>query len=149
MAGVDRKWLTLTVVCVAVFMLLLDITIVNVALPDIGRSLHANFTDIQWVIDAYSLTLAAFAFTWLSLGLGLVARSVETASNLPMFLILLPFFGSGFVPTESMPRVSAPTLQPVGLTLMLSYMTWSLCQSPQSLKRERRNYPNLRLRVKL
>jgi EmrB/QacA subfamily drug resistance transporter len=68
MEHVDRKWLTLIVVCVAVFMLLLDITIVNVALPDIGRSLHADFADIQWVIDAYSLTLAAFLLTAGSLG---------------------------------------------------------------------------------
>src|SRR3954465_14786385 len=68
MAIVARKWLTLIVVCVAVFMLLLDITIVNVALPDIGRSLHADFAAIQWVIDAYSLTLAAFLLTAGSLG---------------------------------------------------------------------------------
>ena len=47
--------------------------------------------------------LLAFALTWLSVALGLVAKSVETASNLPMFLILLPFFGSGFVPADSMP----------------------------------------------
>jgi EmrB/QacA subfamily drug resistance transporter len=44
-------------------MLLLDITVVNVALPDIQRSLHASFSDLQWVIDAYSLTLAAFMLT--------------------------------------------------------------------------------------
>ena len=44
-------------------MLLLDITVVNVALPDIQRSLHASFSDIQWVVDAYSLTLAAFLLT--------------------------------------------------------------------------------------
>jgi EmrB/QacA subfamily drug resistance transporter len=44
-------------------MLLLDITVVNVALPDIQRSLHASFSDLQWVVDAYSLTLAAFLLT--------------------------------------------------------------------------------------
>ena len=49
------------------------------------------------------LTLTAFALTWLSVALGLVHESVETASNLPMFLIFLPFLGSGFVPVESMP----------------------------------------------
>src|SRR5262249_30682342 len=54
----ERKWWTLIAVCVAIFMLLLDITIVNVALPDIARSLHASFTDLQWVVDAYALTLA-------------------------------------------------------------------------------------------
>src|SRR6202166_3888663 len=44
-------------------MLLLDITVVNVALPDIQHSLHSTFSDLQWVIDAYSLTLAAFLLT--------------------------------------------------------------------------------------
>ena len=44
-------------------MLLLDITIVNVALPDIERALHSSFADLQWVIDAYALTLAALLLT--------------------------------------------------------------------------------------
>jgi len=63
MPVLDRKWWTLIAVCVATFMLLLDITVVNVALPDIQRSLHSTFSDIQWVVDAYSLTLAAFLLT--------------------------------------------------------------------------------------
>jgi EmrB/QacA subfamily drug resistance transporter len=63
MAAVESKWWTLIAVCTAVFMLLLDITVVNVALPDIQRSLHSTFSDLQWVIDAYSLTLAAFLLT--------------------------------------------------------------------------------------
>ena len=50
-------------VCVATFMLLLDITVVNVALPDIQRDLDASFTDLQWVIDAYALSLAALLLT--------------------------------------------------------------------------------------
>ena len=44
-------------------MLLLDITVVNVALPDIQRSLHSSFSDLQWVVNAYALTLAAFLLT--------------------------------------------------------------------------------------
>ncbi|MBV9871927.1 MAG: MFS transporter [Frankiaceae bacterium] len=59
----DRKWWTLITVCVATFMLLLDITVVNVALPSIQESLDASFSDLQWVVDAYSLTLAAFLLT--------------------------------------------------------------------------------------
>jgi len=59
----DKKWWTLIAVCTGTFMLLLDITVVNVALPDIQHSLHASFSDLQWVIDAYSLTLAAFLLT--------------------------------------------------------------------------------------
>jgi EmrB/QacA subfamily drug resistance transporter len=60
---VERKWWTLIAVSVAIFMLLLDITVVNVALPDIQRSLHSSFSDLQWVVNAYSLTLAAFLLT--------------------------------------------------------------------------------------
>jgi EmrB/QacA subfamily drug resistance transporter len=60
----DRKWWTLAAVCVATFMLLIDITIVNVALPDIREALNSSFSDLQWVIDAYALTLAAFLLTW-------------------------------------------------------------------------------------
>src|SRR5918999_945478 len=54
-----RKWWTLGVVSVATFMLLLDITVVNTALPAIEDDLDASFTDLQWVIDAYTLSLAA------------------------------------------------------------------------------------------
>src|SRR6478736_4127461 len=57
------KWWTLVAVCTGVFMLLLDITIVNVALPDIQRDLDASLSDLQWVIDAYALTLAALLLT--------------------------------------------------------------------------------------
>jgi EmrB/QacA subfamily drug resistance transporter len=57
------KWWTLIGVCTGVFMLLLDITIVNVALPDIQHDLTASLSDLQWVIDAYALTLAALLLT--------------------------------------------------------------------------------------
>ena len=59
----DRKWWTLIAVCVGTFMLLLDVTIVNVALPSIQRSLSASFSDLQWVVDAYALMLAALLLT--------------------------------------------------------------------------------------
>src|SRR5437588_6593666 len=59
----ERKWWTLIAVSIATFMLLLDITVVNVALPVIQRSLHSSFQDLQWVVNAYSLTLAAFLLT--------------------------------------------------------------------------------------
>jgi EmrB/QacA subfamily drug resistance transporter len=59
----DPKWWTLTAVCTGVFMLLLDITIVNVALPDIQSQLDASLSDLQWVIDAYALSLAALLLT--------------------------------------------------------------------------------------
>jgi EmrB/QacA subfamily drug resistance transporter len=60
---VDRKWWTLLAVCAGTFMLLLDVTIVVVALPNIQRELHASFGDVQWVVDAYALTLASLLLT--------------------------------------------------------------------------------------
>jgi EmrB/QacA subfamily drug resistance transporter len=63
MNHMDRKWWTLLAVCVGTFMLLLDVTIVTVALPDIQHALNASFSDVQWVIDAYALALASFLLT--------------------------------------------------------------------------------------
>jgi ABC-2 type transport system permease protein len=60
-------------------------------------------TPLEWLAVAGLLTLVAIAMTWISVACGLVSKSVEAASNLPMPLMLLPFLGSGFVPTESMP----------------------------------------------
>src|SRR4029077_3227577 len=57
-----RRW-TLIAVCVTTFMLLLDITIVNVALPSIQRRLSADLTGLQWVVDAYAVALAAVILT--------------------------------------------------------------------------------------
>jgi EmrB/QacA subfamily drug resistance transporter len=59
----DRKWWTLIAVSVATFMLLLDITVVNTALPSIRDDLNASFTDLQWVVDAYAISLAALVLT--------------------------------------------------------------------------------------
>src|SRR3954453_15190173 len=56
----DRKWRALLIVCIGIFMLLLDITVVNVALPAIRIELHTSFTDLQWIVDAYALMLATF-----------------------------------------------------------------------------------------
>jgi len=57
----------------------------------------------EWIAAVGVLAMISFALIWLCVALGLVSKSVETASNLPMFLLLLPFLGSGFVPTDSMP----------------------------------------------
>jgi ABC-2 type transport system permease protein len=80
------------IVCLAV--------VVGVALL-IGFRSDADL--LAWIAAIGVLAIMAFAFTWLAVALGLVSDTVETASNLPMPLVLLPFLGSGFVPTESMP----------------------------------------------
>jgi EmrB/QacA subfamily drug resistance transporter len=80
----ERKWWTLIVVCVATFMLLLDITIVNVALPKIATDLKASFSDIQWVINAYALTLASMLLTTGSLA-DLIGRKLVFSIGLGLF----------------------------------------------------------------
>src|SRR5213080_2483844 len=95
-----RKWWTLIAVCTGVFMLLLDITIVNVALPDIQKAFGASLADLQWTIDAYALTLAAFLLTAGSLAdlfgrrrLFAIGLTVFTAGSLACGLA----GGSGFL----------------------------------------------------
>jgi EmrB/QacA subfamily drug resistance transporter len=80
----ERKWWTLIAVCVGTFMLLLDVTIVNVALPDIQRSLTASFSDLQWVVDAYALALAALLLTTGSLA-DLFGRRLLFVAGLVVF----------------------------------------------------------------
>lgn len=74
--------------------------VIGVALL-IGFRTNANAA--EWIAAAGLLCGFSIALTWLSVAMGLKAKSVETASNLPMLLVLLPFLGSGFVPTDSMP----------------------------------------------
>ncbi|MBO0694393.1 MAG: MFS transporter, partial [Acidimicrobiaceae bacterium] len=96
------KWWALAVVCTATFMLLLDVTIVIVALPEVQHGLGSSFSDAQWVLDAYALTLAAVLLTSGSLAdlfgrrrLFLIGMLIFTAGSLacgvaqsPMMLTL-------------------------------------------------------------
>jgi len=81
-----RKWWTLTAVCTGVFMLLLDITIVNVALPSIEHAFGATLSDLQWVIDAYALTLAALLLTAGSIA-DLAGRRIVFATGIVVFTV--------------------------------------------------------------
>ena len=83
-AAVANKWWTLAAVGTGVFMLLLDMTIVNVALPDIERAFDASLSDLQWVISAYALTLAAFLLTAGSLA-DLYGRRLLFVSGITIF----------------------------------------------------------------
>jgi EmrB/QacA subfamily drug resistance transporter len=80
------KWWTLAAVGTGVFMLLLDVTIVNVALPDIERAFGASLSDLQWVISAYALTLAAFLLTAGSLA-DLYGRRLLFAAGIVIFTV--------------------------------------------------------------
>jgi MFS family permease len=89
LAALSYLYWTLIAVSVATFMLHLDITVVNVALPAIRDDLVGNFTDLQWVVDAYALTLAALVLTAGSLAERLGRRKVF-AAGLAIFAKLPP-----------------------------------------------------------
>ncbi len=55
----SRPWAVLAVLCLSLFMVVLDVTIVNVALPTLGKDLGAGTTDLQWIVDAYTLVFSA------------------------------------------------------------------------------------------
>jgi MFS family permease len=125
-----RKWWTLITASIATFMLLLDVTIVNVALPSIGDDLGAGLTDLQWVVDAYLIALAALtliagsladrigrklvftvgvgAFTAASLLAGFassalaleLARAVQGIGGAAMFGTVLALIAQEFQPRE-------------------------------------------------
>ncbi len=94
----ERKWRVLIVVCVAVFMLLLDITVVNVALPNIQEELNTSFTELQWVVDAYALTLAAMMLNAGSLG-DLLGRKRVFLVAIALFTLASALCGAAQSPT--------------------------------------------------
>src|SRR5579863_218971 len=63
-----RRWLALIVVCVSLMVIGLDNTILNVALPTLGRQLHATTSSLQWIVDIYTLVFAGLLLTAGSLG---------------------------------------------------------------------------------
>ena len=111
-----NKWWTLVAVCLGMFMLLLDITIVNVALPDIQRALQSSFSDLQWVVDAYALTLAAFLLTAGSLA-DLYGRRLLYLIGLAVFTLASVL--CGFAVTTLMLQLSR-ALQGVGGAIMFA-----------------------------
>jgi EmrB/QacA subfamily drug resistance transporter len=111
-----RRWWTLGVVCVATFMLLLDVTIVNVALPDIQKDLGSSFQDLQWVVDAYALTLAAFLLTAGSLADRLGRRRIFVG-GLALFTVASLLCGLSGAPT---PLNLSRALQGVGGAAMFA-----------------------------
>src|SRR5919205_2929863 len=98
-----RKWWTLLAVSVATFMLLLDITVVNTALPAIEDDLGASFTDLQWVIDAYTLSLAALVLTAGSLA-DRIGRRRVFAAGLAIFAVAS--LAAGLAPDATFLNVS-------------------------------------------
>jgi EmrB/QacA subfamily drug resistance transporter len=110
-----QRW-TLGAVCLGMFMLLLDITVVNVALPKIRESLNASFADLQWVVDAYALSLATLLLTAGSLADRLGRKRVFVA-GLGIFVVASLLCGLAGSPTMlNLSRV----LQGVGGAVMFA-----------------------------
>jgi len=131
MPSLERKWWTLIAVCTAIFMLLLDITVVNVALPDIQRSLHSSFSDLQWVVDAYSLTLAAFLLTAGVVG-DIYGRREVFASGLALFSVASLVCG---LSTDSLMLNLARAVQGVGGAIMFATSLALIAQAFQGRDR--------------
>ncbi|MBB3675777.1 MFS transporter [Modestobacter versicolor] len=111
-----RKWLPLVAICTGTFMLLIDVTIVNVALPDMATDLQTSFGQLQWVVDVYALALAA-----LVLGAGSLA---DLYGRRKLYLIGLVLFAvaslaSGLAPDAGL-LIAARGLQGIGGAVMFA-----------------------------
>jgi EmrB/QacA subfamily drug resistance transporter len=111
-----RKWWPLMAVCAGAFMLLVDVTIVNVALPDMARSLHTTFPDLQWVIDLYALVLGALVLT--------VGSIADRIGRRRVYLIGLVLFAAsslacGLAPNAAV-LIAARGVQGVGAAAMFA-----------------------------
>ncbi len=119
-----RKWLPLITVCLGTFMLLVDVTIVNVALPDMAADLKTGFGSLQWVVDAYALALAA-----LVLGTGSIADRIghRRAYVGGLALFAVASFVCGIAPNSGA-LIAARTVQGVGAAAMFA-TTFALLNS--------------------
>src|SRR4051812_33886267 len=114
--GSVRKWLPLVAICTGTFMLLIDVTIVNVALPDIATDLGTSFTQLQWVVDVYALALAAFV-----LGAGSLA---DLFGRRKLYLIGLVLFALASLACGLAPNagslIAARGIQGIGGAIMFA-----------------------------
>src|SRR4051812_45766307 len=119
-----RKWLPLLTVCLGTFMLLIDVTIVNVALPDMVRDLKTSFGALQWVVDAYALVLAA-----LVLGAGSIADLVghRRAYIAGLALFAAASLACGVAPNDNA-LIAARAVQGIGAAAMFA-TTFALLNS--------------------
>src|SRR5207302_8775929 len=111
----NRRWWTLGAMCFALFMIMLDNTVVNVALPSIQRDLHTSLSGLEWTINAYTLTFAVLMVTGGRLG--------DIFGRRRMFLFGVVVFGAssliiGFAPNEGV-LVAFRAIQGVGAAFMM------------------------------
>jgi EmrB/QacA subfamily drug resistance transporter len=110
----NRKWWTLVAVAFGLFMIMLDNTVVNVALPSIERDLHVSISSLEWIVTAYALTFAALLITGGKLG-DLFGRRRIFVIGIAIFT--LSSLACGFAPTAGF-LIGARAVQGVGAALM-------------------------------
>src|ERR671933_1957948 len=113
-AAQDRRWIALILLCVAQFVVVLDASIVNVALPTIGRALHFTESDLPWVVNAYVLTFGGF----LLLG----GRAADLLGRRAVFMSGLVLFAlaslAGGLATTSGQLIAARAVQGLGAAIL-------------------------------
>src|SRR5438309_4133895 len=112
--AIQRRWIALALLCVAQFVVVLDASIVNVALPTIGRALHFGESSLPWVVNAYVLTFGGF----LLLGgrvADLIGRRRVFMAGLVLFALASLFGG---LPSTSGQLIAARAVQGVGAAVL-------------------------------
>jgi EmrB/QacA subfamily drug resistance transporter len=109
-----RRFLVLAICCASIVVVVMDISIVNVALPSIRRDLHASVSGLQWTVDAYTLVLASF--------LVLAGSTADRVGRRRIFQVGLAVFGLGSLLCSLAPSIgwliAARALQAVGGTML-------------------------------
>ncbi len=111
----NRKWWTLAAMCFALFMIMLDNTVVNVALPSIQRDLHASISSLEWTVNAYTLTFAVLLVTGGRMG-DIFGRRTMFLGGVIVFALSSAMIG--FAPTQEL-LVIGRAVQGVGAAFMM------------------------------
>ncbi|MEY9849444.1 EmrB/QacA subfamily drug resistance transporter [Streptacidiphilus sp. BW17] len=126
-----RKWIPLAAVCLGAFMLLVDVSIVNVALPKMAADLNSSFTSLQWVVDIYALTLAALLMALGSLGDRLGHRRLYLTG---LVVFAAASLACGLAPNAAM-LITARAVQGIGGAAMMTSTTALLASAYQGRDR--------------
>jgi len=114
-----RKWIPLVAICLGTFMLLVDVSIMNVALPQMATDLHSSFTSLQWVVDMYALVLAALLMVVGALGDRLGHRRLYLVG---LVVFALASLACGLAPNPGF-LIAARAVQGIGGAAMLTSTT--------------------------
>jgi len=123
----DRRWLLLPVLCLSVFLVVVDNTIVNVALPSFARHLHASNSSLQWIVDAYSLPFAGLLLAGGGVGdrLGRKRTMQVALVCFGAFSALAAFAGSttSLIVARALMGAAAAFIFPTGLAILTTLFT--------------------------